>query len=90
MGDSFPLEETKTKIQNILEEPEIRFCGLIDSEGELNYVISKLLHNYTYKKGKCYKTLNEVQGVMTCASMEFYRKVVTPYEDEKIKQNGDL
>ena len=62
----------------------------IESEGELNYVISKLLHNYTNKKGKCYKTLNEVQGVMTCASMEFYRKIVSPYEDDKITENGDI
>ena len=35
MDSSFPLEDTKKKIQDILEEPEIRFCGLIDSEGEL-------------------------------------------------------
>lgn len=35
MDSSFPLEDTKTKIQDILTEPEIRFCGLIDSEGEL-------------------------------------------------------
>ena len=31
----FPVEEIKNKINNILSEPEIRFCGLIDSSGEL-------------------------------------------------------
>lgn len=31
----FPIEDIKNKIKNILLEPEIRFCGLIDSTGEL-------------------------------------------------------
>jgi len=30
-----PIKEIKNKIKNILSEPEIRFCGLIDSNGEL-------------------------------------------------------
>jgi len=31
----FPIEDITNKIKNILLEPEIRFCGLIDSTGEL-------------------------------------------------------
>ena len=31
----FPVEETRKKIKDILSEPEIRFCGLIDSDGQL-------------------------------------------------------
>ena len=31
----FPLEDITNKIKNISLEPEIRFCGLIDSTGEL-------------------------------------------------------
>ena len=31
----FPIEEIKNKIKDILSEPEIRFCGLIDSSGQL-------------------------------------------------------
>lgn len=31
----FPIEDIKNKIKSILLEPEIRFCGLIDSAGEL-------------------------------------------------------
>lgn len=31
----FPIDDIKNKIKNILLEPEIRFCGLIDSTGEL-------------------------------------------------------
>jgi hypothetical protein len=31
----FPVEEIKNKINDILSEPEIRFCGLIDNSGQL-------------------------------------------------------
>ncbi len=31
----FPIEEMKNKINDILLEPEIRFCGLIDGSGQL-------------------------------------------------------
>jgi hypothetical protein len=31
----FPVEDVKNKINDILSEPEIRFCGLIDSSGQL-------------------------------------------------------
>ena len=33
--DEFPMDEIKKNINNILSEPEIRFCGLIDNKGEL-------------------------------------------------------
>ena len=33
--EKFSLENTKNKIKDILAEPEIRYCGLIDSDGEL-------------------------------------------------------
>jgi hypothetical protein len=31
----FSIEDVKKKINSILEEPEVRFCGLIDSSGKL-------------------------------------------------------
>ena len=33
--NKFSVEDVKKKIKSILEEPEVRFCGLIDSSGEL-------------------------------------------------------
>jgi len=36
MSDNqFSIEDVKKKIKDIMEEPEVRFCGLIDSSGEL-------------------------------------------------------
>ncbi|MEK9682325.1 MAG: DUF6659 family protein [Nitrosopumilus sp.] len=35
MSDAFSTDGFKNKIDDILSEPEIRFCGLIDPKGEL-------------------------------------------------------
>lgn len=58
--------------------------------GDLNYIITKLVHGYVATKGKNYTHLNDVKGVFAAASDEFTRRVVNPYEDQKIQENGDL
>ena len=58
--------------------------------GELNFQITRLCYEYAQRKGVSYETLNAVRGVLGCATDEFYRRVVAPYEDMKIKENGDV
>jgi hypothetical protein len=62
----------------------------METPGDLNYLYTKLAHAYKDKKGICYETLNAISGVFSCADKEFYRKVVVPYEEKKIKENGDI
>jgi hypothetical protein len=62
----------------------------IQTEGDLNYVITSLLHKEVDNAGECYATYNKLMGVMDCASREFYRKKVAPYEEKKILDNGDI
>lgn len=57
--------------------------------GELNYVLSRVIWEY-YQNGKRYQQINDVLGALEGAKLEFYRRVVAPYEDEKIKDNGDV
>lgn len=64
--------------------------GLILNPGELNYCITKILNDYMYSKGLSYSTINDVVGVLECAKQEFYRRVASTYEDEKIQSNGDV
>jgi hypothetical protein len=61
----------------------------IDS-GEMNYCITRLIHLYIHHNGRRYKQMNDVVGALECAKQEFLRRVVGPYEDEKIKENGDV
>jgi len=56
-------------------------------DGELNYIITRMLkESYPLR----YFNLNRAVGVLECAKLEFYRRVVAPYEDTKIEENGDV
>jgi hypothetical protein len=51
----------------------------------------KYLKSKIYKGGHWdYRRINEVMGALECAKQEFYRRVAVPYEDKKIKENGDV
>jgi hypothetical protein len=57
--------------------------------GDVNYVISSIIWTLFNTK-KSYTTGNNLMGVLECVKQEFYRRQLAPYEDEKIKENGDL
>ena len=58
--------------------------------GELNYQLTKLVNRYISAAGLSYGTLNNAVGALECAKLELYRRVILPYEDEKINENGDV
>ena len=60
------------------------------NEGELNYMISSLLDEYLAEYGCNYSNLNSVVGVLECAKLEIYRRMAVPYEDAKMRENGDV
>jgi hypothetical protein len=61
-----------------------------DNAGDLNYIITKMLHLYLKKKGLRYANCNEVMGALECCKLELYRKLIGTYEDEKIVENGGV
>jgi broad-specificity NMP kinase len=62
----------------------------VENAGELNYVITEVIKCYLEKHKKSYATINSIVGVLECAKQELYRRIAAPYEDEKIKENGDV
>ncbi|HEC64458.1 MAG TPA: hypothetical protein ENI23_04110 [bacterium] len=56
--------------------------------GELNYVITRLCIGFL--SGKHYTDFNEVIGVLECAKLEFYRRLVTVMEDASKNLNGEV
>lgn len=58
--------------------------------GELNYVLTTIVLDYLKFRGESYQTYCDIEGVLSHMSKEIYRRRVAPYEDEKIKENGDL
>lgn len=62
----------------------------IESEGNLNYLITNLCLKFIRENKISYSRLNSVIGVLNCVELEFYRKVILNYEEQKIIQNGDI
>jgi hypothetical protein len=58
-----------------------------DQDGSLNYAITKVI-KYVYPQK--YFHLNRALGVLTAIKLELYRKIIGPYEDTKISENGDV
>jgi len=58
--------------------------------GELNYQMARLIRGYIAMNGLSYTTLNAIAGVLSCLSMEVYRRITAKYEDEKMSENGDV
>lgn len=58
-----------------------------EQDGVLNYAITKVLKAVYPVK---YVHLNRALGVLSAVTQEFYRRVIGPYEDTKIKENGDV
>jgi len=59
------------------------------SAGELNYFVSSIIWR-SLNRNKCYAKANELIGALECIKQEFYRRQIAPYEDAKVKENGDL
>ena len=62
----------------------------INNAGELQYVIAEIINELLSQKQYRYQDLNDIMGALAGAQMEFYRKVVAEYEDEKEKINGSV
>ena len=61
------------------------------TSGELNYAITLLINDYVVQQGKPqYKYMNDVIGALEGAKAEFQRRIVAPYEDARLKENGDV
>ena len=79
------IKENRYEIDECLNDLKM----YIENPGELCYVVYKLLNDLT-KENKCFKTMSSLISEVECAKLEFYRRIVSPYEDEKIKENGDV
>lgn len=61
----------------------------IDDAGDLNFVFTRIIQQYLKGKIK-YQHVNDIIGALESAKFEFYRRVVSDYEDNKIEENGDI
>lgn len=64
--------------------------SLAQTPGELNYVLTQVVLEYSIRMGSTYRAYNDCLGALEGAKLEFYRRLVTPYENRKITENGDV
>ncbi len=55
--------------------------------GEKNYMLTRMAIAMT---GKRYADHEAVLGRLTAVLLEWWRRVMVPYEDQKIVENGDV
>lgn len=77
--------EVVDKINLLWRAGEINEAGV---KGVLNYTITTLV-NRLYQDDS-YSNFNDIVGVLECVKLEFYRRRVAPYENQKAFENGDV
>lgn len=78
---NYGIHQVQLAIDRLVAEKPVTRAGM------LNYVFTKLVHG-SYPES--YSDYNEAVGVLECCKLELYRRKVGPYEDQKIKANGDV
>jgi hypothetical protein len=79
-------KDRRQVFNDLLEEIGI----LINNKGEFNYCVSMLMKWYISIHGENYQNLSDAKGALIDAADEFTRRYINPYEDIKIKENGDI
>lgn len=69
---------------------EVGFVDDILLPGHLNYVVTKLTARVIRQRTPSYYHLHMILNVLPMAEGELRRRILDPYEDKKIEENGDL
>lgn len=62
----------------------------VTKKGHLTYLVYTLAMEQWQRKGRSYTNISEAIGALEDASHELRRRHLDKYEDEKIKDNGDV
>jgi hypothetical protein len=86
-----PDKQLRTAIEDGVED----LCVGTMNGAELNFTICTILNHFcgaSQGSGVTfnYARINEAMGAATLAPLEWVRRCVAPYEDQKIHENGDL
>ncbi len=77
--------------KRIQMEPHLNALAThIENGGDLNYCFSMLCKRFMEMFQESYANYATCVSSLECAKIELYRRHITPYEDKKIEENGDL
>jgi hypothetical protein len=81
--------ENRVKFDSYIDALAKKLCEEKFEPGEFNYVVSRLIWKI-FTLTPSYTLGNNLIGALECIKSEFYRRLLTPYEEKKIVENGDL
>ena len=58
--------------------------------GELTYQITEVIQAYLRANGLSYQSIAEILGSLRGAELDLERRIITPYEEKKQEDNGDV
>jgi hypothetical protein len=82
--------DDRIRFERGLEQLSLSVDLLGISNGDLNYLITRLAGMYLRQHGRSYNTMSDVVKAMECAKLEFYAVAMRPYEAEKAALNGKV
>lgn len=87
----------KTKDRDIINatggDKVTNYLAKLDAKemaGALNYLNFRIVKKWTEKNGKRYWIFALIIGTLVCCLLEIYRRLIAPYENQKIKESGDV
>lgn len=81
-----------TKKKGKKERPDFQRLKKL-SAGQMNYLITRMLYLWMPRKDDgsvSYDGLSDVIKTLECAKLEFYRRIIGPYENFKMRENGEV
>ena len=69
---------------------ELQHRGYPMGAGELHFVLANVCKEYLNGNGQSYQTHNDILGALGACQQEWYRRVVSHYEEVKMRENGDV
>lgn len=79
--------EKRSRLQPVLDAYAV---ADIKNPGELTYLLTMLTHRYLNQQPENYQFYNDCLGALEATKLELYRRHVASYEDDKMKENGDI
>lgn len=82
-------QDSRQKYNTLVDELTLKLEKNGNKIGDINYCFSRLIWS-VFLKNPSYVLGNSLIGVLECIKLEMYRRLMGPYEDKKLNENGDL
>ena len=72
--------------EHIIKHANIDALFYYIQPGDLAYI----LFEYALSLSPSFASYSQLMGELECAKQEIYRRIIAKYENEKIRENGDI